>query len=224
MTGVPDTMLAPQKSWRRDFSVRPISSNQAQVCQMSAATTHRWSFSICLAGLSLLASADLPADVVKLTDGGEIRGLVKSPAGKPRKGQDAELDEVVVESLTGAEIAVAEWNTSRSSPNGLAPSRNTSRLLAESPTRSSPAGNSPNGAGSTGFPDRKEQLQRILGLDTEHKPAHYGLGHRRQGNKWTTPEEADAELLAAACTTRAHRHDARTRSAGIEHDATARAK
>ncbi len=164
---------------------------------MFPATTHRWLLSLGFTAMSLLASADLPADVVKLTDGGEIRGLVKFPAAKPRKDQVAESDDVVVESLTGAEIAVAREQVAfiTRRPRSVEEYESLARRVVDTVDGrwqlaewcrqhrlSEP---------------RKEQLQRILELDPEHKPAHYGLGHRRQGTNWTTPEEADAELLAA---------------------------
>ena len=163
---------------------------------MSAATTHRWSLSICLAGLSLLASADLSADVVKLTEGGEIRGLVKTPAGKPRKDQVRESDEVVVESLTGAEIVVAREQVAfiTKRPRTVEEYESSARRVADTVEARWQLAEWCRQHGLA--EPRKEQLQRILELDPEHKPAHYGLGHRRQGTKWTTPEEADAELLA----------------------------
>ncbi len=164
---------------------------------MFPATTHRWSLSLWLASLSLLVSADLPADVVKLTDGGEIRGLVKFPAGKPRKGQVAESDEVVVESLTGAEITVAREQVAfiTKRPRAVEEYESLARRVADTVDGRWQLAEWCRQHGLS--EPRKEQLQRLLELDPEHKPAHYGLGHRRQGTNWTTPEEADAELLSA---------------------------
>lgn len=164
---------------------------------MFPATTHRWSLSLWFAGMSLLASADLPADVVKLTDGGEIRGLVKFPAGKPRKDQVAESDEVVVESLTGAEITVAREQVAfiTKRPRAVEEYESLARRVADTVDGRWQLAEWCRQHGLT--EPRKEQLQRLLELDPEHKPAHYGLGHRRQGTKWTSPDEEDAELLAA---------------------------
>ena len=164
---------------------------------MFPATTHRWTLSLWFAGMSLLASADLSADVVKLTDGGEIRGLVKSPAAKPRKDQVAESDEVVVESLTGAEITVAREQVAfiTKRPRAVEEYESLARRVADTVDGRWQLAEWCRQHGLS--EPRKEQLQRILELDPEHKPAHYGLGHKRQGNTWTTPEEADAELLAA---------------------------
>ena len=164
---------------------------------MFPATTHRWSLSLWFAGMSLLASADLPADVVKLTDGGEIRGLVKFPAGKPRKDQVTESDEVVVESLTGAEITVAREQVAfiTKRPRAVEEYESLARRVADTVDGRWQLAEWCRQHGLT--EPRKEQLQRLLELDPEHKPAHYGLGHRRQGTKWTSPDEEDAELLAA---------------------------
>ncbi len=150
-----------------------------------------------LAGVSLLIPTDLLADVVKLASGGEIRGVVKSPTTKPKRDQPADSGEVVIESLTGSEIAVAREHvlfiTKR--PRAVEEYESLARQVTDTVE------------GHWGLAEwcrqhglaehRKEQLQRILDLDPEHKPARHGLGHRRQGNQWTTPEEADAELLAA---------------------------
>jgi hypothetical protein len=158
---------------------------------------HRFSGLRWLVGLFLLTSTDLPADVVKLTDGGEIRGLVKSPAGKPRKDQPVEFDEVVVESLTGAEIAVAREQVAfiTKRPRVVEEYESLARRIANTVEARWELAEWCRKHALT--EPRKEQLQRILELDPEHKPSHYGLGHRRQGDKWTTPEEADAELLAS---------------------------
>lgn len=164
---------------------------------MVRAATHRWWLALGLVGASLLTSTDLVADVVKLTDGGEIRGLVKSPVGKLRKDQTAESGEVIVESLTGAEIAVAREHVAfiTKRPRTVEEYESLARRVADTVEARWELAEWCRKHGLT--EPRKEQLQRILELDPEHKPARYGLGHRRQGNKWTTPEEADAELLAA---------------------------
>lgn len=163
---------------------------------MIRATIHRWSLSACWFGLSLLATADLMADVVKLTDGGELRGVVKSPPGKPRKDLPTASEEILVESLTGAEIVVARdqiaFITRR--PRAVEEYESLARRVVDTVEARWQLAEWCRQHGLA--EPRKEQLQRILELDPEHKPARYGLGHRRQGNNWTTPEEADAELLA----------------------------
>ena len=159
--------------------------------------THRWMSLLTIASLLLLTSADLRADVVKLASGGEIRGVVKSPTTKPRRGQPVDSGEVVIESLTGSEIAVAREHvlfiTKR--PRNVEEYESLARQVTDTVEG---RWDLAEWCRQHGLADhRKEQLQRILELDPEHKPARYGLGHRRQGNQWTTPEEVDAELLAA---------------------------
>lgn len=170
---------------------------------MIAATTYRCSNPLKRSPLALwfvaalLASPDAQADVVKLIDGGELRGVVKpsSPKALPREADGAE--EIVVESLTGAEIAVARDQVSfiTKRPRAVEEYESQTRRVSDTVEARWQLAEwcRQHGLGE----QRKEQLQRILDLDPEHKPSHYGLGHRRQGNKWISPEEADAELLAA---------------------------
>ena len=164
---------------------------------MARVKTQRWLLKLGLACLSLLTAADLPADVVKLTDGGEIRGLVKSSAPKTRKDRAAESDEIVIESLTGAEIAVARKHVAfiTKRPRAVEEYESLVRRVADTVEARWQLAEWCRQHGLV--EPRKEQLRSILELDPEHKPAHYGLGHRLQGKQWTTPEETDAELLAS---------------------------
>ncbi len=144
-----------------------------------------------------LAPIHLWADVVKLKDGGEIRGTVKPVDPKVRREKGAELAELVIESLTGAEIVVAReevvFITKR--PRNVEEYESLARRVADTVEARWELAE---WCRKHGLADaRKEQLSHILELDPEHKPARYGLNHRRQGNTWVTPEEADAELLAA---------------------------
>lgn len=137
------------------------------------------------------------ADVVKLKDGGEIRGTVKPADPKARREKGAEPEDLVIESLTGAEIVVAReevvFITKR--PRNVEEYESLARRVADTVEARWELAEWCRKHGLTDA--RKEQLNRILELDPEHKPAHYGLNHHRQGNTWVSPEEADAELLAA---------------------------
>lgn len=152
---------------------------------------------VCFAAMSLLSSPELSADVIKLKDGGEIRGTVKPADPKVRREKDAVTNEVLIESLTGAEIVVAReevvFITKR--PRNVEEYESLARSVDDTVEARWQLAEWCRKHGLTEA--RKEQLSRILELDPEHKPAHYGLAHRRQGNTWVTPEEADAELLAA---------------------------
>lgn len=144
-----------------------------------------------------LVPGHLLADVVKLKSGGEIRGTVKPTDPKARLEKTAVSEEVVVESLSGAEIIVSreqvEFITKR--PRNVEEYESLARRVEDTVEARWQLAEwcRKNGLAEA----RKEQLSLILELDPEHKPAHYGLSHRRQGNTWVTPEEADAELLAA---------------------------
>ena len=150
-----------------------------------------------LSSLGLLPLGTLRADVIKLKDGGEIRGTVKPADPKARREKVAGADDLVIESLTGAEIVVAReevvFITKR--PRNVEEYESLARRVADTVEARWELAEWCRKHGLTDA--RKEQLSHLLELDPEHKPAHYGLSHRRQGNTWVTPEEADAELLAA---------------------------
>lgn len=139
------------------------------------------------------------ADVVKLKNGGEIRGVLKesNAAARHVAPDAAEPELVAMESLTGAEIVVNR--------DEIAFVVKRPRLVEEYESKARHVADTVEARWQLAewcrqnrlLEPRKEQLTAILQLDPEHKPAHYGLGHRRQGNQWITPEEADAELLAA---------------------------
>ena len=164
---------------------------------MSHAESYRWSIVMAFASVLLLTASDVFADVVKLTDGGEIRGLVKSPGSKGRKDQVAESDEVIVESLSGAEIAVAREHVAfiTKRPRAVEEYESLVRRVADTVEARWQLAEWCRQHGLV--ESRKEQLRHILELDPDHKPAHYGLGHHLNGKQWTTPEETDAELLAS---------------------------
>ncbi len=136
------------------------------------------------------------ADVVKLIEGGEIRGVVRPQDAKSRREQGP-ADETVIETLSGAELAIPNsqvlFVTKRP------------RVVEEYESQAKHVENTVDARWQLSewcrqhglVEPRKEQLQLILELDPEHKQARYGLGHRLQGKVWVSPEEADAELLAS---------------------------
>ena len=147
--------------------------------------------------LCVLVPTHLWADVVKLKDGGEIRGTVKPADPKVRREKGAEPEDLVIESLTGAEIVVAREEVAfiTKRPRNVEEYESLARRVADTVEARWQLAEWCRQHGLTD--PRKEQLQHILELDPEHKPARHGLNHHRQGNIWVSPEEADAELLAA---------------------------
>lgn len=147
------------------------------------------------AALLLTDSPRASADVVKLNNGGEIRGVVRQRDAKARREEPA-ADEVVIETLTGAELAVPA--------NQILFVTKRPRVIEDYESQAKHVQNTVESRWQLSewcrqhglVEPRKEQLQLILELDPEHKPARYGLGHRQQGKAWVSPEQADAELQA----------------------------
>lgn len=137
----------------------------------------------------------LRADVVRLRDGGEIRGVIRSPGAGTRKAPHS--PPTTVETLAGTEIVVSDseihFVTKR--PRIVEEYENAARRVANTVQARWQLAEWCRQHGLA--EPRKEQLQHILELDPEHKQARYGLGHRRVGNRWLSPEEENAELLQA---------------------------
>ncbi|MGE4001118.1 MAG: HEAT repeat domain-containing protein [Planctomycetaceae bacterium] len=137
------------------------------------------------AGLLVAAgAAPLGADVIRLKNGGEIRGTVDAPAGA------ASSSDITITTLTGGRITLArdavEFVTRRSIkieeyesqareiPHTLeahwelAEWCRTNRLTRQ----------------------RNEQLAQILELDPHHEAARRGLGYTLHGHQWMTRHEA----------------------------------
>lgn len=133
------------------------------------------------------------SDVIKLQNGGEVRGVVRFPNSKNK--EESPQDAVVIETLSGGEVVILATDISFVTKRP--------RIVEEYESLARHVVNSveahwqlsewcrQHGLGEP----RKEQLQRILELDPEHKQARYGLGHRRQDNRWVSPDEIEAELL-----------------------------
>ncbi len=141
---------------------------------------------------SLLSVNIADADVVKLKNGGEIRGVVKAVATEPA----APDTEFVTETPLGTEIAVAADQVAFVSKRP--------RMVEEYESQARHLADTVDARWQLAewcrqnrlVEPRNEQLRRILELNPEHKPARLALGHKLQSNRWISPEEADAELLA----------------------------
>lgn len=147
-------------------------------------------------------------DVVKLKESGEIRGVVRTSTSTPNglvKAQvakngppnDVTNDAVTIETLTGATITL--------DADQVAFVTRRPRILEEYESQDRHAANTVEARWQLaewcrehGLKEpRQQQLERILELDPEHKQAHYGMGHRRQDNRWIDPREEEAALLAS---------------------------
>ena len=189
----------PAVPGRSRFPTLPEISKEIKVPRMSRTTRitktrrPRGEDILVVIAASLLGVNMADADVVKLKNGGEIRGVVKAAATNPA----APVAELVIETLPGAGDRRRGGRSDVRQHTGLGWSRSTNRKLVTSPTRSTRGGSSPSGAGSTDWSSCvKNNCGGILELNPEHRPARLGLGHKLQSNRWISPEEADAELLA----------------------------
>ncbi len=157
----------------------------------------RFRFGLCLLMIFLTVIVQsASADVIKLNGGGEIRGVVRPPDAKTRREQGESAD-IVIETLAGAELVVPA--------NQILFVTKRPRVIEEYESQAKHVENSVDARWQLSewcrqhglVEPRKEQLQLVLELDPEHKPARYGLGHRLQGKIWISAEQADAELLAS---------------------------
>jgi hypothetical protein len=157
-----------------------------------AARPERGRSMVCRSGVCLTLSVvvwcgseppRLAADLIKLNNGGEIRGQIEGRAGEAGQSQ------VTIQSLTGARVVV---------------DRDDIRFLTRRPliyeTYEIRARQTPdtveaqwelaewcrdNGLKS----QRDDHLERILLLDPEHEPAHQGLQHIFRKGRWMTRDE-----------------------------------
>ena len=138
---------------------------------------------VCLSAAQILASAAVArADLIRLKNGGEVRGTVDRKIG-------VNADPVVIETLSGATVSVErrhidfvtrrplkveEYETrARATPNTVEAQWELAEWCRE------------NGLSS----QRNEHLEQVLRLDPDHEKAHYGLGHTNENGEWVSRDE-----------------------------------
>ncbi len=151
---------------------------------------HRTFWLVCGLVLSVLSVRSADADLIKLKNGGEIRGTISS---KPRPGGS---DKVVIETLIGTIVEIdragVEFVTKRS------------LTVEEYETRKKTAANTVEAQWELAEWCRKQKLkdergihlQRVLELDPEHTRAHYGLGHTKREGRWMSKDDIHNAMLA----------------------------
>ena len=132
---------------------------------------------------SILAATNANADLIKLSNGGEIRGKIQ------RRAKDADPNRIVIETLTGAEVVVELNQIQFVTQRRL--------VIEEYETRKKLIKNTLEG--HLEFADwcrrkrlqqqRVFHLQRVLEFDPDYAQAHYGLGHTKRDGKWMSRDE-----------------------------------
>lgn len=148
-------------------------------------TTRHFLWGGLLTGLALLAPSSSRGDVIRLKNGGEVRGLI-SKATTP---QDPV---VLIRTVAGAEVQVARADIDFISTR--------SPLVEEYHTRARRTPDTVEGHWQlAGWclqrqmqTQRREQLEAILDLDPNHEEARKSLGHIRHHGEWMTRDDAMA--------------------------------
>lgn len=130
------------------------------------------------------------ADLIRLKNGGEIRGSILDTATTMPKSQ------IAIQTLTGARVVVdvedVEFVTRRPPVVEEYETRcKTAPLTVEAQWALA------EWCREQGLQDQRSiHLERILDLDPTHTQAHYGLGHTEQDGRWVSREERDAAMRA----------------------------
>jgi hypothetical protein len=133
--------------------------------------------------LPMLRPGELPADLIRLDNGGELRGEFRGPVSRE--------SESVVEIITwtGARVIVARPDTQFLTVR--------SQKLEEYETRAKQRPATVEACWELAewcrtqglSRQRSEQLEQLLAIDPQHEDAHRGLGHTFQQGRWMTRHE-----------------------------------
>jgi hypothetical protein len=141
-------------------------------------------FRRCLPLLACLALAPAAhADLIRLKHGGELRGkIVKTPVTR-------NVDQVALETLTGAVVVVNRSDIGIISQRPLAMEEYESRLRQLDDTVQA-HWDMAVWCRSKGLTAQREiHLQRVIDLDSDHEQAHLALGHTWKDGGWVDMDE-----------------------------------
>lgn len=141
------------------------------------------------AALVIVSASTVRADVIELTSGGRLSGTLA-----PDTADDAELFEITL--LTGAEVRIPSSLVVAVVRRPLKFEEYDSRARFVEATAESHWDMAEWCRVQHLDEQREYHLERVLDYDPEHRQAHYGLGHTRQGDAWLTREEFEAKKRA----------------------------
>jgi len=141
----------------------------------------------------LVLCAPAPADVVRMTGGGEVHGALEKAADSDASanGQAADVvdADVAIVTLSGARVVIRKPNVAEIERRPLAV-ETYERRARTVPDDVDARWELAEWCRTRGLKtQREEQLERILELDPDHEKAHYGLGHSRLNGQWTSRDE-----------------------------------
>lgn len=137
-----------------------------------------------LAGAVFLSAAAARADLVRLKNGGEVRGQL---AAGFRSGDEL----VTIETLSGGTVVVAREQAEFVTRRSLTVEHYESRARQAADTVAA-QWELAEWCRENGLKSQREiHLRRVVELDPTHQKAHYGLGHSFRDGKWIDP---DAEM------------------------------
>ncbi len=140
----------------------------------------------CLVGLFCLDVPPVAADVIRLKNGGEIRGLLLSPVTRT-PGETIEI-----RTLAGSRIEVAGDLVVLVARRPIKVEEYESRAARVFSDDDTVAGHWALAEWCRGqrlTQQRRAHLERVVTLDPQHRQAHYGLGHTLRGGRWMSRDE-----------------------------------
>jgi hypothetical protein len=139
--------------------------------------------SIALAAMLVSSAGQGKADLIRLDNGGEIRGLVE------HKTDLAGRTEVNIVTLTGARIVVSRSDIEFVSPRSLELEIYESRVRTLPDTLEAHWELAEWSRQNKLTRQRNEQLEAVLALDPDHEAAHKALRHTFHNGEWLSQEE-----------------------------------
>lgn len=142
-----------------------------------------WSQRILWLAVVLWAPSSAPADVVRLKNGGEVRGVVDAASRDPNAPQ------VTIDTLTGGRIVLDRSDVEFVTPRSLEIEEYETRARGVADTVEAHLALAEWCRERRLLPQRAEQLEAVLDLEPDHAEVRRILGHVRHNGEWMTRDE-----------------------------------